>query len=59
MTYLLLNLQSIHYRSQLAENLVGSLVEFELRSNQVCQVPQRLRGVKDLDRVSAGVLSCR
>lgn len=44
-TYFLLNLQSINDRSQLAQNLVGFLVEFELGGDQVCEVSEGFRGV--------------
>jgi hypothetical protein len=44
----LLNLKGVNNRSQLAENLVGSLVVFQLRGNKVRQVPQWFRGIKNL-----------
>lgn len=47
-TYLLLDLQSIHSRSKLAQDLVGLLVELQLGGNKVGQVAQRLGGIKNL-----------
>jgi len=40
--YLLLDLKPIHHRRKLAQDLVSLLMEFELRSNQICQITQRL-----------------
>ena len=37
--YLLLNLQCIYDRSQLAENLVGFLMILQLSGDQICQIP--------------------
>lgn len=47
-TYLLLDLQGINGGGKLAEDLIGLLVELELSSDQIGQVAQRLRGIKDL-----------
>jgi hypothetical protein len=47
-THLLLNLQLIYHWSQLREDLVCLLVVFKLRRNKVCQVAERLGGIKDL-----------
>jgi len=47
-TYLLLDLQSIYSRGELAEDLVGLLVELQLGGDQIGQVAQGLRGIKDL-----------
>ena len=44
----LLDLQAIHDRSQLAENLVGLLVKLELGSDEICDVAKRFRGIEDL-----------
>lgn len=49
-TYLLLNLQSIHSRSKLAQNLVGLLVELQLGGNKVGQITQGLGGIKNLNK---------
>lgn len=48
MAYLLLDLQRIHSRGELAQDLVGFLVELELSGNQIGQVAQGLGGIKDL-----------
>jgi hypothetical protein len=48
-TYLLLDLQSIHSGGELAEDLVGLLVELQLGSDQIGQVAQGLGGIKDLE----------
>lgn len=48
-TYLLLDLQSIHSRGELAEDLVGLLVELQLGGNQIGQIAQGLGGIKDLE----------
>ena len=45
---LLLHLQPIHDRRQLAQDLVGLLVELELRGDEIGQVAEGLRGVEDL-----------
>lgn len=37
-THLLLNLQRIHSRGELAQNLVGLLVELELGGDQIGQI---------------------
>lgn len=50
-TYLLLDLQRINSRGELAQNLVGLLVELELGGDQVGQVAQGLGGIKDLNGV--------
>lgn len=50
-TYLLLDLQCIHSRGELAQNLVGLLVELELGGDQIGQVAQGLGGIKDLEGV--------
>lgn len=47
-TYLLLDLQRIHGRGKLAEDLIRLLVELKLSGDQVGQVAQGLRGIKDL-----------
>lgn len=44
----MLDLQAINHRSQLAEDLIRPLVVLELRGNQVGQISQRFRGIKDL-----------
>ena len=49
LVYLLLDLQSIHSGSKLAEDLVGLLVEFQLGGDQISQVAKGLRGIKDLE----------
>jgi hypothetical protein len=46
--YLLLNLQSIDDRGELAENLVCLLVELELCRDQVGEVSERLGSIKHL-----------
>lgn len=48
-SYLLLNLQAVDHRSQLTEDLIGPLVEFQLCGDQIRQVPQGLGGVEDLE----------
>ena len=45
---LLLDLQAINHRRQLAQNLISFLVVFELSSNEVCEVAKGLRGIEDL-----------
>lgn len=47
-TCLLFNLQPIDDGRELAQNLVGLLVELHLRGDQLGQVAQRLGGVEDL-----------
>lgn len=47
-TDLLLDLQCIHSRGKLAQNLVGLLVELELSSDEIGQIAQGLGGIKDL-----------
>lgn len=51
-TYLLLDLQRIHSRGELAQDLVGLLVELELGGDQIGQVAQGLGGIKDLNKGS-------
>ena len=53
----MLNLQSIHRGCELAEDLVGLLVELKLGGNQVGQVAKGLWGIKDL-RVRGAKISC-
>lgn len=48
LSYLMLDLQAINNRRQLAEDLVRLLVEFELSGDQVRQVAERLRGIEGL-----------
>ena len=48
LAYLLLDLEPINHGGEIAQNLVGLLVELELSSDQVGKVAQRLRSVKDL-----------
>jgi hypothetical protein len=47
-TYFLLGLQALDDRGELLENLVGLLVVFNLSSDELGQIAQRLGGVKDL-----------
>lgn len=47
-TSFLLDLQAVHDGCQLAEDLVSSLVVFELSGDQVGDVAQRLGCVQDL-----------
>ena len=47
-TCLLFDLKTIDDWRELAENLVGLLVELHLRGDQLGQVAQRLRRVEDL-----------
>ena len=47
-TYLLLHLQAVHHRSQLAQDLVRFLVELELSGDQVRQVSKGFGGVEYL-----------
>ncbi len=49
---LLLNLKTVDNRSQLAQDLVGLFVVFQLRSDKICEVAKRLRSVKDLASTS-------
>lgn len=51
--YLLLDLQRIHSRSKLAEDLIRLLVELKLSGDQIGQVAQGLGGIKDLANESA------
>lgn len=48
-TYLLLDLQRIHSRGKLAQNLISLLVELELSGDQIGQIAQGLGGIKDLN----------
>jgi hypothetical protein len=52
-TYLLLDLQRIHSRGKLAEDLIRLLVELKLSGDQIGQVAQGLGGIKDLANESA------
>lgn len=45
---LLLNLEAVHDRRKVAQDLIGFLVELQLRSNQISQVTEGLGGVEDL-----------
>jgi hypothetical protein len=47
-THLLFDLEVVHDRGKFAKNLVGLLVEFQLCSNQVGKVAERLRGIENL-----------
>lgn len=49
MPYLLLNLKSVHNRSQLTKDLIGPFVIFQLGRDQVGEIPQRLWGIQYLD----------
>lgn len=46
--YLLVDLQSINNRSQLAESFISLLMVFQLGRYQVCQVSQGLRSIENL-----------
>jgi hypothetical protein len=48
----LLNLETINNWCKLAENLICLLVVLELGSDQVGEVSERFRGIKDLAAVS-------
>lgn len=48
---LLLDLQAINHRRQLAQDLISLLVVFELSSNEVCKVAKGLGGIKDLQHI--------
>jgi hypothetical protein len=50
-THLLLDLKSVHHRSELAQNLISLLVEFELGRDEVGQVSERLGRVENLDKI--------
>lgn len=47
-TNLLLDLQAVHDRGKLAQDLVGLLVILNLGSDEIGEVAEGLRGVKDL-----------
>lgn len=47
-TNLLLNLQAVDDGGKLAENLVGLLVVLNLSGDQISEVAEGLRGVKNL-----------
>jgi hypothetical protein len=48
-THLLLDLKPVHDRSELAQDLIRFLVVFQLGRDQVRQIAERLRCIKDLD----------
>lgn len=47
-TDLLLDLESINDWCELAEDLIGLLVELELRGDQICEVAEWFWGIKNL-----------
>jgi hypothetical protein len=56
-THLLFNLQLVHDRRQLRQDLVGLLVVFELGSDQIGKVSERLGSVEDLGSISVCLTS--
>lgn len=50
----LVDLQLVDLRSELGQDLIGFLVVLELGSNEVCEVPERLGGIKDLTQLACG-----
>lgn len=55
MTCLLFDLQPINDRCEFAQNLMGLFVVFHLCGNQLGEVAEGLRGIKDLLLVSPGL----
>ena len=51
-THLLFDLQLVHNRGKLRQNLVSLLVVFELGGDEVGEVAEGLGGVEDLDQIS-------
>jgi hypothetical protein len=47
-THLLFNLKVVHDWSKFAENLICLLVEFQLCSNQIGKIPERLWCIENL-----------
>lgn len=56
-SYLLFSLQAFHNRGELTKDLVSLLVVFDLSSNQLREVTQRLGGIKNLFLVSEVIWS--
>jgi hypothetical protein len=58
-THLLFDLQLVHDRRQLREDLVSLLVVFELSGDEIGKVAERFGGVEDLVSTSAYIHTWR